>query len=88
MIWEAVLPPELIEMNEELTGLDELLNDDRFLAPFREKFSTRIDRPTTTVVTYLRMMYLKRRYQPEYEVLVKEVKDIFTSSRIVSNSSL
>ena len=55
--------------------MDELLDDDRLFAPFRERFGTRIGRPTTAVTTYLRMMYLKRRYQLGYEVLVKEVKD-------------
>ena len=63
MIWETVLPPELFQMNEELTRVDKLLDDDRFFAPFRERFGTRMGRPTTAVATYLRMMYIKRRYQ-------------------------
>ena len=75
MIWETVLAPEFFRMNEELTRVDKLLDDDRFFAPFRERFGTRIGRPTTAVATYLRMMYLKRRYQLGYEMLVKEVKD-------------
>ena len=29
-------------MNEELTQVDELLNDERFLAPFQAKFGTRM----------------------------------------------
>ena len=74
-IWETVLPPEFFQMNEELTRVDKLLDDDRFFAPFRERFGTCIGRPTTAVATYLRMMYLKRRYQLGYEMLVKEVKD-------------
>jgi IS5 family transposase len=74
-LWEAVLPPELFQMNEELTKVDRLLDDDCFFAPFRERFSTRMGRPTTAVTTYLRMMYLKHRYQLGYEVLVKEVSD-------------
>jgi len=74
-LWEAVLPPELFQMNEELTRVDKLLDDQRFLAPFRERFSTCMGRPTTAVATYLRMMYLKHRYQLGYEVLVKEVSD-------------
>ena len=47
MIWESVLPPELFQMNEELTGVDGLLGDDRFFIPFRERFGTRIGRPAT-----------------------------------------
>ena len=73
--WESVLPPELFQMNEELTRVDKLLGDDRFFAPFRERFGTTMGRPTTAVSTYLRMMYLKHRYQLGYEVLVKEVSD-------------
>lgn len=74
-LWETVLPPELFQMNEELTQVDKLLDDERFLAPFREKFGTTMGRPTTAVSTYLRMMYLKYRYGLGYEILVKEVSD-------------
>jgi IS5 family transposase len=79
--WESVLPPELFQMNEELTEVDKLLNDERFLVPFQQKFGTGTGRPTTAVATYLRMMYLKYRYQLGYEVLVKEVKDSFAWRR-------
>ena len=74
-LWETVLPPELFHLNEELTRVDKLLDDERFFAPFRERFGTRMGRPTTAVSTYLRMMYLKHRYGLGYEVLVKEVSD-------------
>jgi transposase, IS5 family len=74
-LWESVLPPELFQMNEELTKVDKLLDDERFFDPFRERFDTRMGRPTTAVSAYLRMMYLKRRYELGYEVLVKEVSD-------------
>jgi len=74
-LWESVLPPELFQMNEELTRVDKLLDDERFFAPFRERFGTRMGRPTTAVATYLRLMYLKHRYGLGYEVLVKEVSD-------------
>jgi len=80
-LWETVLPPELFQMNEELTQVDKLLDDERFLAPFRERFGTTMGRPTTAVATYLRMMYLKQRYQLGYEVLVKEVSDSFAWRR-------
>jgi len=68
-------------MNEELTQVGKLLDDERFFTPFRERFYTRTGRPTTAVSTYLRMMYLKHRYQLGYEVLVKEVKDSFAWRR-------
>jgi transposase, IS5 family len=74
-LWETVLPPEIFQMNEELTRVDKLLDDERFFAPFRERFGTRMGRPTTAVATYLRLMYLKHRYELGYEVLVKEVSD-------------
>lgn len=74
-LWETVLPPRLFQMNEELTKVDNLLDDECFLAPFRERFGTRMGRPTTAVSTYLRMMYLKYRYGLGYEVLVKEISD-------------
>jgi len=80
-LWESVLPPELFRMNEELTKVDKLLSDERFFAPFRERFGTRMGRPTTAVSTYLRMMYLKHRYGLGYEVLVKEVSDSFAWRR-------
>lgn len=80
-LWESVLPPDLFRMSEELTEVDCLLDDERFFAPFRERFLTRMGRPTVPVATYLRMMYLKRRYELGYETLVKEVKDSLTWRR-------
>jgi IS5 family transposase len=80
-LWESVLPPELFEMSEELAKIDRILDDERFFTPFRERFYTRVGRPTTPVATYVRMMYLKRRYKLGYESLVREVKDSFTWRR-------
>ena len=73
--WDSVLPKELLKLNEELTTIDQILNDDRFFKPIVEKFNTKWGRPTIPVSLYLRMMYLKHRYQLGYELLVKEVKD-------------
>ena len=50
-------------MSDELAEVDRLLDDERFFAPFRERFYTLMGRPTIAITTYLRMMYLKRRYQ-------------------------
>ena len=80
-LWESVLPPELFEMSEELARIGRILDDERFFAPFRERFYTRVGRPTIPVATYLRIMYLKRRYKLGYETLVKEVKDSFSWRR-------
>lgn len=76
-LWEATFPEELFALNKELVQVDEYLKDERFLAPFIERYTTSIGRPTVPVETYLRMMYLKFRYQLGYESLVKEISDSF-----------
>jgi IS5 family transposase len=80
-LWEAVLPVELRELPAELGKVDAILDDDRFLAPFRLRLTARIGRPTIPVETYLRLMYLKHRYGLGYETLCKEVADSFTWRR-------
>lgn len=54
-LWESVLPPEFFRINEELAKIDKLLGDERFFAPFRDKFYTRMGRPAIAVATSLRM---------------------------------
>lgn len=72
---DAMLPPEFLVLNDEQAKIDAILNDHDFLEPFIKQFNTRIGRPTVPVETYLRLMYLKSRYQLGYEVLVNEVSD-------------
>ena len=60
-LWEAVLPAELRELPPELAKVGAVLDDDRFLAPFRSRLTATIGRPTIPVETYLRLMYLKHR---------------------------
>ena len=74
-LWEAVLPAELRELPAELAKVDTILDDDRFLAPFRSRLTATSGRPTIPIETYLRLMYLKYRYQLGYETLCKEVAD-------------
>lgn len=74
-VWEELLPAEARLLSTELVAVDGLLDDDRFLRPFVEKFSCPIGRPTIPMETYLRLMYLKHRYGLGYETLVKEVAD-------------
>ena len=38
-LWESVLPDEVLRLSEELAKVDALPEDERFFAPFREKFS-------------------------------------------------
>jgi IS5 family transposase len=80
-LWEAVLPPELRELPAELAKVDAILDDERFLAPFRSRLTSRTGRPTTPIETYLRLMYLKHRYGLGYETLCKEVADSFAWRR-------
>jgi IS5 family transposase len=74
-LWEELLPAEARLLSTELAAVDNLLDDDRFLSPFVERFSCPIGRPTIPMETYLRLMYLKHRYGLGYETLVKEVAD-------------
>jgi len=62
-------------LSAELTAVDLWLADDRFFAPYRERFNIMVGRPTVPVETYLRLMYLKHRYGFGYETLVQEVTD-------------
>jgi IS5 family transposase len=80
-LWESVLPAELRELPLELRQVDEILDDDRFLVPFRRRLTARIGRPTIPIESYLRLMYLKHRYGLGYETLCKEVSDSFTWRR-------
>jgi IS5 family transposase len=80
-LWEAVLPAELRELPAELRKVDEVLDEDRFMAPFRSRLTATLGRPTIPVETYLRLMYLKHRYGLGYETLCKEVADSFTWRR-------
>ena len=80
-LWEAVLPEEVRALPPELGKVDAILDDDRFLAPFRSRLTATIGRPTIPIETYLRLMYLKHRYGLGYETLCKEVADSFTWRR-------
>jgi len=80
-LWEAVLPAELRELPAELGKVDAILDDYRFLAPFRSRLTATTGRPTIPIESYLRLMYLKHRYGLGYETLCKEVADSFTWRR-------
>jgi Transposase domain (DUF772) len=80
-LWEAVLPAELRELPVELGKVDAILDEDRFLAPFRSRLIATIGWPTIPVETYMRLMYLKHRYALGCEALCREVADSFTWRR-------
>src|SRR5262249_19153289 len=44
-LWESVLPAELRELPPELGKVDAILDDDRFLAPFRSRLTARSGPP-------------------------------------------
>src|SRR5215211_5060851 len=80
-LWEAVLPAELRELPPELRKVDELLDEDRFLEPFRRRLTATTGRPTIPIETYLRLAYLRHRHDLGWETLCKEVSDSFTWRR-------
>jgi IS5 family transposase len=74
-LWDQLLPPQARVLSEELRTVDTWMADERFFEPYRQRFRTRMGRPTVPVETYLRLMYLKHRYRLGYELLVREVTD-------------
>ena len=80
-LWEAVLPPDLVKLPDELARIDQLLDDPVFFAPFEPFFDPRVGRPSTPMETYLRLMFLKFRYRLGYESLCREVGDSITWRR-------
>jgi IS5 family transposase len=80
-LWEAVLPPDLLKLPDELARIDALLDDPVFFGPFEPFFDPRIGRPSTPMETYLRLMFLKFRYRLGYESLCREVADSITWRR-------
>jgi IS5 family transposase len=75
-LFDGWIPPELLELSEELKFADAALCDPRVVEPF-VKDEKRTGRPSVPIATYLRLMYLKHRYQMSYEVLVQEVSDSY-----------
>jgi IS5 family transposase len=80
-LWEAILPAEALGLPVELTQVDRLLDDLVFIQPFRVHFDPIIGRPSIPIETYLRLMFLKFRYQLGYELLCREVADSISWQR-------
>jgi transposase, IS5 family len=74
-LWELLLPEEAKRLPAELQAVDAYLDDERFIAPWRGLFSTRLGRPSVPIDTLLRLLYLKHRYGLGYESLCREVAD-------------
>jgi transposase, IS5 family len=80
-LWEAILPVEALGLSAELARVDRLLDDLVFIEPFRVHFDPFIGRPSIPTETYLRLMFLKFRYQLGYELLCREVADSISWQR-------
>src|ERR1700682_1764210 len=80
-LWEAVLPPELLKLPDELARGDALLDDPAFFTSFVPFFDPRMGGPSTPMETYLRLMFLKFRYRLGYESLCREASDSITWRR-------
>ena len=80
-LWDSILPPELLVLPVELGRVDVLLDDAVFFAPFAAHFDARIGRPSVPMETYLRLMFLKFRYQLGFEALCREVADSISWQR-------
>jgi transposase, IS5 family len=80
-LWDALLPEPLRTLPDELAAVDLMLDNPAFLEPFINAHPTRRGRPTVPAETYLRLMYLKHRYNLGYETLVQEVSDSLTWRR-------
>jgi IS5 family transposase len=79
-IWDAILPEAVRTLPAELSIIDQLLDDDRFLQPFAELHpkGKKSSRPTLAIEKNIRLMVLKHKYNLGYESLVKEVGDSIT----------
>lgn len=55
-LWDAIIPPELLELPEQLARVDRLLDDERFFAPFVPHFHATEGRPSIRMETYLRLV--------------------------------
>ena len=80
-LWEAILPEACLGLPAELAQVDRLLDDPAFLLPLQPYFDPRIGRPSVPLDTYLRLMFLKFRYQLGYELLCREVADSISWQR-------
>ena len=74
-LFESLIDPSLFELPKELAIVDRLLDDEAPLEPIRQKLTSCRGRPSVPLETYLRMMYLKRRYNLGFEALVQDVAD-------------
>ena len=80
-LFELLLPPGMRVLSGELADIDRLLDDSRLLGVFGPFFDPVEGRPSIPMETYLRLMFLKHRYQIGYERLCAQVADSITWRR-------
>lgn len=80
-LWESLLPEMCLGLPTELEAVDRLLDDPVFFAPYRSSFHATLGRPSIPIETYLRLMFLKYRYQLGFEPLCREVADSISWQR-------
>ncbi|ACA59226.1 ISNCY-like element ISCde2 family transposase [Candidatus Desulforudis audaxviator] len=72
---DYILPPEVLELPEDLAKLDAWLDDERFFEPFQDKYHRCLGRPSVPAETYLRMTALKHQYRLSDRQVCALVKD-------------
>ena len=80
-LFELLLPAGMRVLSGELARVDAMLDDQRFFQPFRSFFDPVEGRPSVPIETYLRLMFLKNRYDLGYERLCVLVADSITWRR-------
>jgi hypothetical protein len=55
-LWESILPSAVLGMPGELERVDQLLDDGRFIDPYRVFFHATLGRPSIPLETYLRLI--------------------------------
>ncbi len=66
---------EVTRLPQELARIDAYLDDERFITPWRSLFHARLGRSSVPVVSLVRLLYIKHRYQLGYESQGREVAD-------------
>ncbi len=79
-LWDTVFPDCVQVLPDDLSRIDQLLDDHRVLGKFEQhwgRLNLRVGRPSIPMATYLRMMVLKHSHGWGYERLVYQVSDSF-----------
>jgi transposase, IS5 family len=74
-LFELLFPVGMRVLSGELAEIDVLLDDDRYFRPLRPFFDPAEGRPSIPIETYLRLMFLKYRFDLGYARLCVQVND-------------